>query len=115
MDFANEHVGFGTTGTQEELILGMSPETCPIVLFNEILGKKDALLITGKVNLSGDKARSFAHNAETFCVLRSKAVRNILWIRERYVLPWTLHGQPKLGQEADSRHGRQALDRIPFG
>ena len=49
MDFANEHVGFGTTGTQEELILGRSPETCPIVLFNEILGEKDALLITGNV------------------------------------------------------------------
>ena len=49
MDFANEHVGFGTTGTQEELILGMSPETCPIVLFNEILGEKDALLITGNI------------------------------------------------------------------
>ena len=53
MDFANEHVGFGTTGTQEELILGMSPETCAIVLFNEILGDKDALMITGMPTLIG--------------------------------------------------------------
>ena len=52
MDFANEHVGFGTTGTQEELLLGMSPETCPIVLFNEILGDKDALMITGMLTAS---------------------------------------------------------------
>ena len=57
MDFANEHVGFGTTGTQEELLLGMSPETCPIVLFNEILGEKDALLITGN---HATNARFFA-------------------------------------------------------
>ena len=53
MDFANEHVGFGTTGTQEELLLGMSPETCPIVLFNEILGDKDALMITGMLTAIG--------------------------------------------------------------
>ena len=47
MDFANEHVGPGMTGTQEELILGVSPETCPIVLFNEILHDKDAVAIQG--------------------------------------------------------------------
>ncbi len=41
VDFANKHVGFGTSGTQEELILGTSPETCVIVLFIK------AVLITG--------------------------------------------------------------------
>merc|ERR1719154_883933 len=47
VDFANEHVGFGTTGTQEELILGTSPEFCVIVLFNEVLEDNEALLMTG--------------------------------------------------------------------
>jgi len=47
MDFANENVGFGTTATQEELILGTSPETCPIVLFNETLDDNEAIVIVG--------------------------------------------------------------------
>lgn len=47
VDFANENVGFGSTGTQEELLLGTSPETCVIVLFNERLMDNEALLITG--------------------------------------------------------------------
>ena len=46
MDFANKNVGFGTTGTQEELILGTSPETCPIVLFNETLEDNEAIVIS---------------------------------------------------------------------
>ena len=32
IDFANHHVGFGSTDTQEELILDTSPESCVIVL-----------------------------------------------------------------------------------
>ena len=47
MDFANKHVGFGTTGTQEELLLGTSPESCVIVLFNEVLEANEAVLMTG--------------------------------------------------------------------
>ncbi|XP_066917180.1 poly(ADP-ribose) glycohydrolase-like [Clytia hemisphaerica] len=47
MDFANANVGFGTTGTQEEIILGTSPESCPIVLFNERLKQTEAILIQG--------------------------------------------------------------------
>ena len=47
VDFANKNVGFGTTGTQEELLLGFSPETCVVVLFNETLNDNDALLIQG--------------------------------------------------------------------
>jgi len=47
MDFANKNVGFGTTGTQEELILGVSPETCPLVLFNETLKEKESILFQG--------------------------------------------------------------------
>ena len=47
IDFANKNVGFGTTGTQEELMLGTSPETCPIVLFNEVLEPHEAIAIIG--------------------------------------------------------------------
>ena len=47
VDFANKYVGFGTTGTQEELMLGPSPEFCIIVLFNEILDPNEAILMTG--------------------------------------------------------------------
>ena len=37
VDFANKHVWFGTSGSQEELILGTSPDPCVIFLFNEVL------------------------------------------------------------------------------
>ena len=47
MDFANKNIGFGTTGTQEELLLGTSLESTPVVLFNEVLLEKDAMLIQG--------------------------------------------------------------------
>eukprot|EP00092_Neocalanus_flemingeri_P096794 GFUD01123257.1.p1 GENE.GFUD01123257.1~~GFUD01123257.1.p1 ORF type:complete len:434 (-),score=91.69 GFUD01123257.1:106-1407(-) len=47
IDFANQHVGFGTTGTQEELMLGTSPELCAIVLFNEVLEPHEAIVMVG--------------------------------------------------------------------
>ena len=47
VDFANKHVGFGTSATQEELLLGTSPESCVVVLFNEVLEAEESLLITG--------------------------------------------------------------------
>ena len=47
VDFANKHVGFGRTACQEELLLGTSPESCVIVLFNEVLEAGESLLITG--------------------------------------------------------------------
>ena len=47
MDFANKNVGFGSSGSQEELLLGTSPETCVIVLFNETLEENETISITG--------------------------------------------------------------------
>lgn len=47
IDFANKFVGFGTTGTQEELMLGTSLESCVIVLFNEVLEPHEAIFIVG--------------------------------------------------------------------
>jgi len=47
VDFANKHVGFGTTGTQEELMLGTSTESCVIVMFNEVLDADEAVVMVG--------------------------------------------------------------------
>jgi len=47
IDFANQYVGFGTTGTQEELMLGTSLESCAIVLFNEVLEPHEAIVMVG--------------------------------------------------------------------
>jgi len=47
VDFANKHVGFGTSGTQEELMLGTSTETCVVVLFNEVLNDNEAVVMVG--------------------------------------------------------------------
>lgn len=60
MDFANENVGFGTTGTQEELLLGVSPESCPIVLFNETLSPRDVILIQGMKRHSNFKGYGYS-------------------------------------------------------
>ena len=47
VDFANKHVGCGTTGTQEKLMLGTSTEACVIVLFNEVLDAHEAIVMVG--------------------------------------------------------------------
>lgn len=44
---ANKNVGFGSTGTQEEMHVGSSPECCPIVLLTPPLGDKDVLIVQG--------------------------------------------------------------------
>ncbi|KAL1961165.1 hypothetical protein VTO42DRAFT_3110 [Malbranchea cinnamomea] len=45
--FANRNVGFGMTGTQEEMHVGASPECCPVVLLAPTLRDKDALIVEG--------------------------------------------------------------------
>lgn len=44
---ASKNVGFGSTGTQEEMHVGCSPEACPIVLLTPPLGNKDVLVVQG--------------------------------------------------------------------
>jgi poly(ADP-ribose) glycohydrolase len=44
---ANKNVGFGQTGTQEEMQVGSSPECCPIVLFVPPLQDNQVLVVEG--------------------------------------------------------------------
>ena len=44
---ANKYIGFGRTGTQEEMHVGTSPECCPAVLVTPPLGNDLALVVTG--------------------------------------------------------------------
>ena len=47
VDFANKDVGFGVTGTQEELLFGMSPELCVAVLISSTLKDDEAFVMEG--------------------------------------------------------------------
>lgn len=45
--FANKNVGFGQTGTQEEIHVGTSPECCPIVLIAPPLRNNQVIIVRG--------------------------------------------------------------------
>ena len=47
VSFANKDVGFGVSGTQEEVKMGMSPEACVVMLLAPTLQDNEALLIRG--------------------------------------------------------------------
>jgi poly(ADP-ribose) glycohydrolase len=47
VDFANCDIGFGITGTQEEILFGSSPELCVAMLFCDTLNENEAISITG--------------------------------------------------------------------
>ena len=47
VSFANKDVGFGVSGTQEEVKMAMSPEACVAVLLTPTLLENEALLIHG--------------------------------------------------------------------
>ena len=53
VDFANKDIGFGPGGSQEEILFGMTPESCPAVLLSPSLGPRECLLISG-VRRTGD-------------------------------------------------------------
>ena len=44
---ANKNIGFGRTGTQEEVNVGASPEACPAVLFTQTLRSDQILVVQG--------------------------------------------------------------------
>ena len=46
-DFANKDIGYGKTGTQEEILFGMSPEMCVARLFCDTLADNESFVITG--------------------------------------------------------------------
>ena len=45
--FANKHVGFGVSGTQEEAKLAQSPESCVVMLLAPTLMENETLIICG--------------------------------------------------------------------
>lgn len=47
VDFANEDVGFGVYGTQEEILFGTSPELCVMMLFCDTLASNETYLVKG--------------------------------------------------------------------
>lgn len=47
VDFANADIGYGITGTQEEMIFGSSPELCIAMLFCDTLTDSEAICIIG--------------------------------------------------------------------
>jgi poly(ADP-ribose) glycohydrolase len=47
IDFANKDIGFGKTGTQEEILFGMSPEMCIAMLFCETMAENESITISG--------------------------------------------------------------------
>ena len=44
---ANKDVGFGRTASQEEMVVGSSPELCPVVLFTPTLAAGDVVVVRG--------------------------------------------------------------------
>ncbi|KAH7380571.1 hypothetical protein DE146DRAFT_637561 [Phaeosphaeria sp. MPI-PUGE-AT-0046c] len=44
---ANRFIGFGRTGTQEDVHVGSSPESCPAVLITPPLKDRDVLVVIG--------------------------------------------------------------------
>ena len=47
VDFANCDIGYGVTGTQEEILFGASPEMCVAMLFCDTMQDDEAILIRG--------------------------------------------------------------------
>jgi len=47
IDFANKDIGFGTYGTQEEILFGASPEMCIAMLFCDSMTDSECILIKG--------------------------------------------------------------------
>ena len=56
VDFANQDIGFGVSGTQEEILFAASPEMCVGMLFCDTLNDLEAIIIQGAqrvVNFDG--------------------------------------------------------------
>jgi poly(ADP-ribose) glycohydrolase len=47
VDFANRDIGYGVTGTQEEILFGSSPEMCIAMLFCDTMRDNEAIVIRG--------------------------------------------------------------------
>jgi poly(ADP-ribose) glycohydrolase len=73
---ANKSIGFGRTGTQEEVNVGSSPEACPAVLFTPILRDDQVLVVEGARAIVSVKG--YGRQARLDSILESPASR---WAR----------------------------------
>jgi poly(ADP-ribose) glycohydrolase len=62
VDFANKDIGFGKTGTQEEILFGMSPEMCIAMLFSETMQDNESIMISGALRVG--KYRGYGNALE---------------------------------------------------
>ena len=82
LSFANKDGGFGISGTQEERLMGMSPELCLAMLLSPSLADNEGLLIEGA--MPAGICRGFGRGIEWVGCLPDTA-RQIGW-QQRTVL-----------------------------
>jgi poly(ADP-ribose) glycohydrolase len=79
---ANKFIGFGRTGTQEEVQVGASPESCPAVLVTPPLRDGDVMVVTGAeamVSIEG-----YGRTARCGEVLPSPSLEDLESYREQW-------------------------------
>ena len=75
VDFANCDIGYGITGTQEEILFGASPELCVSMLFCDTLKEDDAISITGARKISNFNGYGLDINLNSFIPKESRCWR----------------------------------------
>ena len=79
--FANKDVGFGRTASQEEMIVGCSPEICIAVLFQPTMADEEVLVVEGAqalISISG-----FARDAQFHSYLKPDYDR-VTWRQSKW-------------------------------
>lgn len=79
VDFANMDIGYGKTGTQEEILFAASPEMCIAVLFAETLADDEAIIITGARKIC--KFNGYGLNVE----YKEKVINNRDWTKRKVI------------------------------
>lgn len=79
IDFANMDIGYGKTGTQEEILFAASPEMCIAILFADTLADDEATIITGARKIS--KFNGYGLNVE----FKEKVQDNRDWSKRKVI------------------------------
>lgn len=106
--FANKDVGFGISGTQEERLMGMSPELCLAMLLSPSLADNEGLLIEGA--MPAGICRGFGRGIEWVGCLPDTA-RQIGW-QQRTVL--VLDALELDEYQADEENADNTASAVPF-
>jgi poly(ADP-ribose) glycohydrolase len=80
VDFANCDIGYGVTGTQEEILFGASPEMCIAMLFADTMQADEAIVIRG-----ARRVAQFDGYGLTLCFKHALAIDSQDW-SERVVI-----------------------------